>query len=184
MLGPRSHSMMQILQDPEIRSRLRMQFRCFRIRITAFDIWSTGVDHLVVGGTKAGLLAAEAVVSRTGDGAWWRRSGQLPAKSRFVSAQWDAVFPDLWQQAAAAANARATELADLLTRSGFPPVHTVEVNLVFVDLDTDAAEALADWAPLSLWDRPGRIRLAASWDTGSEDVQRVVAGFAAVAATR
>jgi threonine aldolase len=144
---------------------------------TLADVWSTGVDHLVVGGTKAGLMAAEAVVSRSGDAAWWRRSGQLPAKTRFVAAQWAAIFPDRWIAAAGAANARATELAGLLRLAGIAAVHPVEVNLVFLDLDEDCAAALAAWAPVSLWDRPGRVRLATSWDTGAEDVARLAAGI-------
>jgi threonine aldolase len=142
------------------------------------ELWATGVDHVVVGGTKSGLLAAEAVLSRQGDPAWWRRSGQLPAKTRFVSAQWAAIFPDRWLSAAAMANSRARELADALQRKGISPALPVEVNLVFLDLDPRIAEAVATWAPASLWDRPGRIRLAASWDTSAEDVARLAAGIA------
>ena len=145
---------------------------------TLADIWATGVDHLVVGGSKAGLMAAEAIISRSGDPVWWRRSGQLPAKTRFVAAQWSAVFPGKWLAAAAAANARAAELSKALTGAGILPVHPVEVNLVFLDLDPECAAALADWAPASPWDRPGRIRFAASWDTDAEDVQRLGHGVA------
>jgi threonine aldolase len=143
------------------------------------QLWATGVDHVVVGGTKAGLLTAELVLSRRGDPAWWRRSGQLPAKTRFVSAQWAAVFPDRWQSAAEAANLRARELTDLLRAGGVTPALPVEVNLVFLDVDPDIAESLAAWAPASLWDRPGRIRFAASWDTDAEDVARCAAGVVA-----
>ncbi len=138
----------------------------------------------MAGGTKAGLLGAEAVISRRGDDAWWRRSGQLPAKTRFVAAQWAAVFPDLWLRSAAAANGRASDVAKALATIGIQPVHPVEVNLVFVDLPPDQADALASWAPLSLWDRPGRVRIAASWDTSAEDVARLVRGCAAATTIR
>jgi threonine aldolase len=143
------------------------------------ELWATGVDHVVVGGTKAGLLGAEAVLSRRGDAAWWRRSGQLPAKTRFVSAQWAAVFPDRWLAAAAAANGRARALVDLLQASGISPALPVEINLVFLDVNPVVAEAIASWAPASMWDRPGRIRIAASWDTTDEDVDRLAAGLVA-----
>ena len=146
---------------------------------TLADVWATGIDHLVVGGSKAGLMAAEAVVSRAGDPAWWRRSGQLPAKSRFVAAQWSAVFPGKWLDAARAANARAAELSEALASLGILPVLPVDINLVFLDLDPECAAAIADWAPASLWDRPGRLRLAASWDTDAEDVQRLARGVIA-----
>ncbi len=143
---------------------------------TLGDVWATGVDHLVVGGSKAGLLAAEAVISRSGDPAWWRRSGQLLAKTRYVAAQWSAVFPEKWLAAAARANARATELSDALGKHGIAPLHSVDVNLVFLELDPECAAAIADWAPASLWDRPGVIRMAASWDTDAEDVARLACG--------
>jgi threonine aldolase len=146
---------------------------------TLSDVWATGVDHLAVGGSKAGLMAAEAVISRSGDPAWWRRSGQLPAKTRFVAAQWSAVFPGKWLEAAGAANARAGELAQVLRGHGIRPVHAVDVNLVFLDLNPECAAAIADWAPASLWDRPGRIRFAASWDTDAEDVERMARGVIA-----
>jgi threonine aldolase len=151
---------------------------------TLADIWATGVDHLVVGGSKAGLMAAEAVISRSGDPAWWRRSGQLPAKTRFVAAQWSAVFPGKWLAAAGAANVRAAELSQELAGCGILPAYPVEANLVFLDLDTEAAAAIAEWAPASLWDRPGRIRFAASWDTNAEDVQRLARGIVAAASER
>jgi threonine aldolase len=149
---------------------------------TLADVWATGVDHLVVGGSKAGLMAAEAVISRAGDPAWWRRSGQLPAKTRFVAAQWSAVLPGKWLAAAAAANARATELSAALATHGIEPVYPVDVNLVFLDLDPEGAAALADWAPASIWERPERLRFAASWDTTAQDVQRLVRGCRAVEA--
>lgn len=146
---------------------------------TLADVWATGIDHLVVGGSKAGLMAAEAVVSRSGEPAWWRRSGQLPAKTRFVAAQWSAVFPGKWLDAAGAANARAAELSQALSSHAIVPVHPVDVNLVFLDLEMECAAAIADWAPASLWDRPGRIRFAASWDTDAQDVQRLARGVIA-----
>jgi threonine aldolase len=148
---------------------------------TLADVWATGVDHLVVGGSKAGLIAAEAVISRSGDPAWWRRSGQLPAKSRFVAAQWSAVLPGKWLSAAGAANARAAELAEALRGHGVAAVHPVDVNLVFIEVDPECAAAIADWAPASLWDRPGLIRFAASWDTDAEDVARLARGVAVAA---
>ena len=67
----------------------------------------------------------------------------------------------------------------MLRAGGLTPALPVEVNLVFLDLDPLAAEAIAAWAPASLWDRPGRIRVAASWDTDAEDVARCAAGILA-----
>ena len=74
---------------------------------------------------------------------------------------------------------RAAELSKALGSHGILPVHPVDVNLVFLDLDPECAAAIADWAPASLWDRPGSIRFAASWDTDAEDVQRLARGVIA-----
>ena len=76
-----------------------------------------GVDVLSFGGTKNGLMGAEAVVllrDDIGDGfKYLRKQGmQLASKMRYISAQFDALLTgDLWQRNAAHANAMARRLA-------------------------------------------------------------------------
>lgn len=146
------------------------------------QVWAAGPDAVVLGGSKVGMIGAELVLSRPGaDAQWWRRSGQLPAKSRFVAAQWLALFPGRWLELAGNANARASELADMLTSLGLAPALPVEANTVFVDLGSpEAVAALNTWMPMIAWDGAGLIRLACNPFTTSQDVETVAAAVAAV----
>ncbi len=75
-----------------------------------------GVDAVSFGGTKNGLLGAEAVVFCTpaaaiGSQYVRKQVTQLPSKMRFLAAQFNAALEgDLWLSLAAHANAMATEL--------------------------------------------------------------------------
>ena len=75
-----------------------------------------GVDAVSFGGTKNGLLGAEAVVFLSPESPSARKYvrkqvTQLPSKMRFLAAQFNAVLhDDLWIDLASHANAMATEL--------------------------------------------------------------------------
>ena len=77
-----------------------------------------GIDLVSFGGTKVGLLGAEAVVALrpelASDMQFLRmQGGQLASKSRFLAAQFIALFEDdLWLRLARNANAMAARLAD------------------------------------------------------------------------
>lgn len=146
------------------------------------EVWAAGPDAVVLGGSKVGMMGAELVLSRPGvDALWWRRSGQLPAKSRYVAAQWLALFPHRWLELAGQANRRAGELAALLTSNGLTPALPVEANTVFVDLgSTDAVGALNTWMPMISWDGTGLIRLACNPFTSEDDIESVAAAVTAV----
>jgi len=100
--------------------------------------WQAGVDVLSFGATKAGALAAEAVVffDRTlaaAMGERRKRGGHLLSKHRFLAAQFQAFLAgDCWLRLSRHANAMADRLAAKLTVSGLSPVWPVEANLVFV----------------------------------------------------
>ncbi len=100
--------------------------------------WKAGVDVLSFGATKAGALAAEAVVffdraAAEQMGERRKRAGHLLSKHRFLSAQFEAFLADgCWLRLARHANAMADRLASGLTQAGRPPVWPVEANLVFV----------------------------------------------------
>ena len=102
--------------------------------------WQSGVDVLSFGATKAGALAAEAVVffepARAAFMAERRkRAGHLLSKHRFVAAQFAAILgEDRWLTLARHANLMADRLSAKLTAVGLPPVWPVEANLVFVIL--------------------------------------------------
>jgi threonine aldolase len=102
--------------------------------------WRAGVDVLSLGITKAGAMAAEAVVffdpARAAFmGERRKRAGHLLSKHRFIAAQFAAALAqDRWITLAAHANAMADRLASKLSALGLEPVWPVEANLVFVAL--------------------------------------------------
>jgi threonine aldolase len=102
--------------------------------------WQSGVDVLSFGITKAGALAAEAVVFFDPQRAAFmaerrKRAGHLLSKHRFLAAQFAAVLADdRWLTLARSANLMADRLSAKLAAGGLVPVWPVEANLVFVVL--------------------------------------------------
>src|SRR5262249_10011774 len=102
--------------------------------------WKAGVDVLAFGATKAGALAAEAIVFfdpavAAFMGERRKRAGHPLSKPRFRAAQFGAFLAnDCWLRLARHANAMADHLAKNLIAAGRPPVWPVEANLVFVML--------------------------------------------------
>jgi threonine aldolase len=137
-----------------------------------------GVDLLSFGGTKNGLLGAEAVVllsDQVGDGFRYLRkqSLHLASKMRFLAAQFDALLrDDLWLELASGANRMAARLADAV--EGLPGVtitHPVESNAVFATLPRDAIAPLLERFQFYVWDeRTAEVRWMCSWDTSEDDV--------------
>lgn len=151
-----------------------------------------GVDVLSLGGTKNGLLGAEAVLAlnpASVPGLIYLRklNMQLGSKLRFVSAQLAALYEgDLWLRSAGHSNAMAARLRvglETLIASGkgegislpFPS----QSNVVFAHL-TDATKARAHEA-FHFYDWPGNktlVRLMCSFDTTEEDVDALLATIA------
>lgn len=137
-----------------------------------------GVDLLSFGGTKNGLLGAEAVVllaDQVGDGFQYLRkqSLHLASKMRFLAAQFEALLrDDLWLELASRANAMAARLAHAVR--GLPGItitHPVESNAVFAKLPADAIAPLLERFQFYVWDeRAAEVRWMCSWDTSEDDV--------------
>jgi threonine aldolase len=145
-----------------------------------------GVDLVSLGGTKAGLMGAEAVVfldpSLAPDAGRHRKQiTQLASKMRFVSAQLLALLEDdLWRTLGGQANAMARRLADALAEvPGVRIVAPVETNALFVALPPAAIASLReDWA-FELWDPArGVVRLMTAWDVTPEEVGLLAADVA------
>jgi threonine aldolase len=136
------------------------------------------VDILSFGGTKNGLLAAEAVVFLApglADGFEYLRkqSLQLASKMRFLAAQFDALLTDrLWLRNARRANAMAARLAAAVERvGGLSVTHPVQTNVVFATLPQEATAALQERFAFYVWDeRRNEVRWMCSWDTTEADV--------------
>jgi threonine aldolase len=140
-----------------------------------------GVDVLSFGGTKNGLLGAEAVVFLTAgldDGFLYLRkqSMQLASKMRFLSAQLEALLSDeLWLRCAATANTMAARLADRVGQlANVTITRPVQANAVFARLPgAGAIAALQREYDFYVWDESAdEVRWMCSWDTTADDVDR------------
>ncbi len=139
-----------------------------------------GVDLLSFGGTKTGLLGAEAVVflePRLAENFEFLRkqSMQLASKMRFLAAQFEALLTnELWRRCASHANAMARKLAEAVREeSGVTITRAVQANSVFARIDPAATSALQERFPFYVWDaRAGEVRWMCSWDTSEDDVEQ------------
>jgi len=146
-----------------------------------------GVDAISFGGTKNGLMGAEAVVllrDDVGDGFKYRRKQamQLASKMRYISAQLDALLAgDLWERSAAHANAMARRLAAAVRDlPGVRVTQPVEANAVFAVLDPAVTDRLQRSWPFYVWDEgTGEVRWMAAWDTAKEEVDAFAADIRA-----
>jgi threonine aldolase len=156
--------------------------------------WKAGVDVLSFGATKAGALAAEAMVFfdravAAHMGERRKRAGHLLSKHRFLSLQFGAFLNnDYWLRLARHANAMADRLAAGLAAVGRPPVWPVEANLVFIVLPK-TVEARLKAAGAQFYVRHSEslpdqtkvaadqcvIRLVTSFATRDDEVDRLVA---------
>jgi threonine aldolase len=142
-----------------------------------------GADVMSFGGTKNGLLGAEAVVLLNPELAQdflyvRKQSMQLASKMRFLAAQFDALISDeLWLRSAGHANTMAARLAGALAHvPGLTLTRPVQTNAVFALLPPSVIVWLQREYPFYVWDESaGEVRWMCSWDTTEEDVD----GFAA-----
>lgn len=147
--------------------------------------WKAGVDVLSFGGTKGGLMGAEAVVFFDPARAWEfelrrKRGGHLFSKNRYLAAQFDGWLQDgLWLALARHANAMNARLSQgLAALPGCALVHPAEANITFATLP-EAAHARLKAAGARYYDMgQGRARLVTSWATTEAEVD----AFLAVAA--
>ena len=152
-----------------------------------------GVDIVSLGGTKNGLMGAEAIVvinPDAVDGLIYLRkmSMQLASKMRFVSAQLLALFDDdLGLRSATHANTMAKRLRDALEEgiasgalSGLSFSAPTDANGVFAVLDPEVSDRIRQTFRFYDWDRSvGEVRWMCSFDTTEEDIDRFVATITA-----
>ncbi len=145
-----------------------------------------GVDVLSFGGTKNGLLAAEAVVvldpgAVLGVHYLRKTSMQLASKMRFFSVQLLALLEgDLWLRSAQHANAMAARL-DAAVRDipGVQVTQPVQANAVFAVLPAEVTERLQKRVRFYTWDpRTGEVRWMCAFDTTPDDVDAFAAAIA------
>lgn len=147
-----------------------------------------GVDALSLGGTKNGLMGAEAVLLFGGIGKsrfLYRRKQamQLASKMRFISAQWLAYLSqDLWRTTAQHANGMARKLAEELSGvSGIEILNApVAANAIFARLPVGRVAALQKEAYFYVWrDEPATQTAVVRWMTSFDTREEEVRAFAA-----
>jgi threonine aldolase len=144
---------------------------------------AAGADVVSFGGTKNGLLGAEAVVivnpELASNFAYIRKqSMQLASKMRFLAAQFDAMLSDdLWRRSAGHANAMAARLASAVADApGLTITRPVQTNAVFATLPPDVIGRLRWDFPFYVWNEViNEVRWMCSWDTTEEDVDSFAA---------
>ena len=142
-----------------------------------------GVDILSLGGTKNGLLGAEAIVvldpSRVDGIVFLRKTTmQLGSKMRFLSAQLLALFEGgLGLRSAGHANAMAARLRGALDGvAGLSFSQATAANAVFAVLPNDAADRIRERFRFYDWDRAGgEVRWMTAFDTTEADIDAFVA---------
>ncbi len=147
-----------------------------------------GVDAVSFGGTKNGLLGAEAVVflspaAAIGSEYVRKQVTQLPSKMRFLAAQFNAILDnDLWIDLAAHANAMADELYGLTSEiDGVELDSPPAVNSLFPRLAPEVIAPLRDWCFFWDWDQSiNQVRWMTAWDTTADDVATFAAGVRAL----
>lgn len=158
-----------------------------RETLRAFTI-DAGVDALSFGGTKNGLLGAEAVVFlnrdvETGSHYVRKQVTQLPSKMRYLAAQFNAILAnDLWIELGTHSNAMATDLHRLAGDIAGVEIGTSpQVNSVFPQLDPAMIEPLREWCFFWDWDTSRhQVRWMTAWDTTPDDITRFVDGVTAL----
>ncbi|WP_138469452.1 low specificity L-threonine aldolase [Poseidonocella sp. HB161398] len=155
--------------------------------------WQAGVDALSFGGTKNGLMGAEAAVffdpALARDFAFRRKRGaHLFSKHRYLAAQIGAALEDgLWLEMAGAANAAARRLEEGLAATGqVRLLHPREANMIFAGMPRALHRKLkaggAEYhvsGTLETGD-PGEMlaaRLVCDWSADPADTDRFLALF-------
>ncbi|MCL2491588.1 MAG: aminotransferase class I/II-fold pyridoxal phosphate-dependent enzyme [Coriobacteriia bacterium] len=138
-----------------------------------------GLDALSLGGTKNGLMGAEAAVFFGQSQPFTRflirkQSAQLASKMRYIAAQFIALYQDdTWLACARHANEMNAKLVAGLRENGHEIVHSPDANEVFCVMTPDLFKKLNKEFHFYVWDEENDVvRLVCSWDTEPELVER------------
>ncbi len=140
-------------------------------------------DVFYIGGTKVGALCGEAVVFPHGAPVYFmtmvKQQGALLAKGRLLGVQFDALFTDnLYLQISKNAIQTADRLKQALKEKNYQLLLDSSTNQIFVILEDEKLEELKKHVRYSFWEKSDDthtvIRLATSWATTMEDVEKLI----------
>jgi threonine aldolase len=148
-----------------------------------------GVDILSFGGSKNGLMGAEALCFLTPGLAnhflpLQKQGMQLSSKMRFLAAQFKAYFADeLWRHNALHANTMAQRLYQgVKDLPGLQLTQPVQANALFARIPTPSINRIKEHISFHIWDPypnplyPGtqEVRWMTAWDTPPEHVDQFI----------
>jgi len=139
------------------------------------------IDILSLGGTKNGLIGAEALVIfnphlQEGSDYLQKQTLQLLSKMRYLSAQYIPFFKnELWRTLATQANKKAQEIASVIKSTpGFSLSYPVETNQIFFTVPSVWIPLIQEKISCYPWDtEKNEVRFIASWNTSEEDIQEI-----------
>jgi threonine aldolase len=158
----------------------RLYNACAALGVSLREMTSDiGLDLLSLGGTKNGLLSAEAVLffkPQLADGfRYIRKQGmQLASKMRFLAVQMEALLIDgLWLTNAQNANRMAQMLAEGLRQiPGINITREVQTNMVFCIIPPQCINMIREHYLFYVCDeKKSEVRLVTSYDTTEDDIR-------------
>jgi threonine aldolase len=169
--------------SPQNGSNTRLSNAAARLDIPLRAVTTdAGVDVLSFGGTKNGLMGAEAVIflGDIGENAhYYRKQGmQLASKMRFLAAQIEALLTDdLWRRNAEHSNAMARRLEAAVDEIDAAEIlYPVQSNAVFVRLPPASVAELQAKSFFYPWnEQQSHYRWMTSFDTTDEDIDAFTA---------
>ena len=165
-------------------ARLAYALACPENDVTLADL-ARLCDCFYIGGTKCGAFIGEAVVFPKAGliphfYTLTKQHGAMLAKGRFLGIQFDTLFTDnLYEELGRSAVAFADTIRQKLTQKGLELCYGSPTNQVFVKLTDEMREKLGQKVNHSFWEKPDEkhtvVRLATSWATTKEDVEKLLA---------
>ena len=150
--------------------------------VTLSDIASL-CDVFYIGGTKVGALCGEAVVFTKENTpkhfmTMIKQKGALLAKGRVLGVQFDTLFTDgLYFEIAGHAIRMAEKLKDMLRKKGYKFYIESPTNQQFIVIENKKLDELKQTVAVSFWEKYDEshtvIRLATSWSTTQEDMEKL-----------
>ena len=141
-------------------------------------------DAFYIGGTKCGALLGEAVVfPKQGTVPHFftivKQSGALLAKGRMLGIQFDTLFTDgLYERGGAHAIRMADRIRAALIEKGYRLAVDSPTNQIFLALNAQQLAHLSPHVTMGFWEKQDDttiMRIATSWATREEDVERLIA---------
>lgn len=164
-------------------ARLAYALACPSNDVSLSDI-ATCCDAFYIGGTKCGALFGEAVVVPKHNYiphlfTIIKQHGALLAKGRIAGIQFDTLFSDdLYGMVGKTAIDAADMIRNAMKEKGYELAFNSPTNQIFPILKKEQLDRLSSAVEMSFWEKPDDthtiMRIATSWATTSEDVERLI----------